>query len=187
MAITDRRRMTLDEFLELPDQKPALEFEPDGTVVQKMSPKGQHSVMQSAVVELINSFARGRRLALAFPELRSVYAGAAYVPDVSVYRWERIPRGDDGKVANDFYEPPDVAVEVVSPKQSVNFLVRKSVWYVEHGVRITLVIDPEDESVLVFRNEVNTAARRGADPIDLSDVLPGFELTAGQIFAELRL
>src|SRR5216684_9084104 len=105
MAI-EQRSLTLDQFLGLPEEEPALELEPDGTVSQKVSPKGQHSTLQLALCERINEFARPRHLALAFPELRTVYAGAAYVPDVAVYRWQRIPRTSEGKVANDFREPP---------------------------------------------------------------------------------
>jgi len=178
--------MTLEEFLELPEEKPALEFEPDGTIVQKMSPKGQHSTLQGALVELVNRFGRPRRLAYAFAELRTIYGGAAYVPDVAVYRWARIPRDGMGKVQNDFMVPPDIAVEVVSPKQSMSSLTRKCLWYVENGVQIALIVDPDDEFVVVFGNRENPKACRSADPIDLSDVLPGFELTAGRLFEHLR-
>src|SRR5579864_7186064 len=81
MAFT--RRLTLDEFLALPEEKPALELESDGTVVRKASPQGQHSRLQLAICERINRFAESRRLALAFLELRVLFGGAAYVPDVS--------------------------------------------------------------------------------------------------------
>jgi Uma2 family endonuclease len=178
--------MTLQAFLELPEEKPALELEPDGTVVQKVSPKGKHSALQLAFAEMVNAFARPRRLARAFPELRAVFGGAAYVPDVSVYGWERIPRDGSGEVANDFLEPSDIAIEIVSPGQSVNALIRRSVWYVDNGVRVAMVVDPDDESVLIFRSEQPTRAAQGDDAIDLADVLPGFELSADQVFASLR-
>jgi Uma2 family endonuclease len=178
--------MTLEAFLELPEEKPALELEPDGTVVQKVSPKGRHSALQSYFLEEINGFARRQRLAMAFPELRTIFGGAAYVPDVSVYHWERIPRDGSGEVADDFLEPPDIAIEIASPGQSVNSLVRRSVWYVENGVRVALVVDPEDESILLFRSATPPRVVEGENPIDLLDVLPGFELTAAQVFASLR-
>jgi Uma2 family endonuclease len=187
MATTERRRMTLAEFLELPEEKPALELEPDGTVTQKTSPKGKHTLLQLALCNLINGFAVTRRLALALSELRTVFGGAAYVPDVSVYLWERIPRDANGRVADDFVESPDTAIEVVSPGQHVNALVRRSIWYVDNGVQIALVADPEDESVLTFRRGQPVRASHGSDAIDLSDVLPGFELSAEQVFAALRL
>jgi Uma2 family endonuclease len=178
--------MTLEAFLELPEEKPALELEADGTVVQKMSPKGRHSRLQRRLSEAINQFAEKGRLGEAFPELRTIFGGAAYVPDVSVYRWERVPHDASGAVADDFVEPPDVAIEIVSPGQRVNALIRRSVWYVDNGVRVALVVDPDDESVLVFRSGQPTRAAQGGDAIDLAEVLPGFQLTAGQVFASLR-
>ena len=187
MATKDQRRMTLEEFLKLPEEEPALEFEPDGTVVQKVSPQGRHSRLQKWFVRLIDDFAEPRRLAEAYPELRTVYGGAAYVPDVSVYRSERIPRDAAGEIADVFAEPPDIAIEIVSPRQSVVALVRRSVWYVDNGVRVALVVDPEDRSVLIFRAGQATRAARGADAVDLGEVLPGFELTAEQVFAALRV
>ena len=178
--------LTLDEFLKLPEEEPALEFE-DGVVIQKVSPKGQHSALQSDVVELFNRFARPRKLARAFTELRATYGGHSYVPDVAVYRWERIPRTDAGEVADDFFEPPDIAVEVVSPEQSVNALVRRCLWYVDHGVRLALLIDPDDRSVIVFRPVPQPSALQAPDRIDVADVLPGLQLAVADLFAALSL
>lgn len=83
MAVV-RRGISLEKFLELPEEEPALEFE-DGEVSQKVSPKGRHSTLQSVLCETFNRLGRPRKLALAFPELRATYAGRSYVPDVSVY------------------------------------------------------------------------------------------------------
>ena len=38
MAIT-RHGLTLEDFLRLPEEKPALEYEADGTVTQKVAPQ----------------------------------------------------------------------------------------------------------------------------------------------------
>jgi len=185
MAI-DQRRMTLDEFLALPEEEPALEFEPDGTVTQKVSPKGRHSSLQGELIELIHRFARSRKLARAFPELRTVFGGAAYVPDVAVYRWERIKWTAEGEVPDDFADPPDIAVEIISPGQTGTSLLRKCIWYVEHGVQLALLVDPVDRSVLLFRPNAIPRALRAADQIDLSEVLPGFEATVNELFSALK-
>jgi Uma2 family endonuclease len=186
MAI-EQRSMTLDEFLALPEEEPALEFEPDGTVTQKVSPKGRHSSLQGEFIKLIDAFGIPRRLARAFPELRTVFGGAAYVPDVAVYRWERIPPTAEGEVPDDFTEPPDIAVEIISPGQTVTTLVRKCIWYVEHDVTLALLVDPVDRSVLLFRPNAIPRALRATDAIDLSEVLPGFEATVDQLFSALKL
>jgi Uma2 family endonuclease len=185
MAI-EPRRVTLEEFLALPEEEPALELEPDGTVTQKVSPKGRHSGLQGGFVELVNAFAVPRRLARALPELRTVFGGAAFVPDVSVYRWERIHWTAEGELPDDFVEPPDIAVEIISPGQTVTTLVRRCIWYVEHGVKLGLLIDPVDRSVLSFRLDALPRALRDADQIDLSEVLPEFQTTVDTLFNALK-
>jgi Uma2 family endonuclease len=181
-----QRRLTLDEFLELPERKPALEFE-EGVITQKVSPKGKHSRLQLAFCMMLNRVAEAARRALAFPELRASWNNRSYVPDVSLFRWDRIPRDESGEIANDFFEPPDIAIEIVSPKQSVTPLVRKCVWYVANGVRLALLVDPADRSILLFRPDVAPLALRSDDPIDLQDVLPGLVLTVQQVFDSLKL
>ena len=185
MAIT--QRLTLDEFLALPDDEPALELEPDGTVVQKVSPQGQHSSLQFALCERINGFARPRRLAVAFPELRTIFGGATYVPDNTVFRWERIPRTPEGEVANVFEVAPDVAIEIVSPGQSPNALVRCCVWYVDNGVERALLVDPADRSVVQFETGLPPRTLRRDGPIHLGAAVPGFRLTVDALFGSLRL
>src|SRR5437870_3575677 len=124
---TVQQRLTLEEFLKLPEEEPALEYE-DGEVTQKVSPRGRHSVLQGEFVQRVNTFGRPRKLARAFAELRVTFAGVSRVPDVSVYRWERIPTTPDGRIADVFQIPPDIAVEIVSPEQSVASQVRRCLW-----------------------------------------------------------
>jgi Uma2 family endonuclease len=152
-----------------------------------VSPKGQHSTLQGRIVERINRFSEPARLAFAFPELRTTFGGASRVPDIAVYVWERIPRTAEGRVGNDFLEPPDIAIEIVSPEQSVNALVRRCIWYVDHGVQIALLVDPQDESVLAFRPDSKPSPRRERDQIEIDDILPGFRLSVQELFGLLRL
>lgn len=184
MAIAQTQQ-TLERFLELPEEEPPLEFV-DGMVRQKVSPKGKHSALQAELVERLNRDARLRQLARAFPELRTTFAGASRVPDVAVYRWDRIPRDASGKIADNFVEPPDIAIEIVSRDQSANALVRRCLWYIAHGVQIALLVDPIDESVLAFRPDEQVIAWRSQDRIDLGNVIPDLELTVEELFASLQ-
>jgi Uma2 family endonuclease len=185
MAVAPKN-LTLEEFLRLPEKKPALEFE-DGEVTRKVAPKGKHSALQFSIAESLNGFAGPRRLGRAFPELRVSFAGASRVPDISLYRWERIPHDATGRIADDFFAPPDLVVEIVTPKQTVNRLIRRCLWYVDHGVQIAVLVDPEDESIVVFRPNQGARALRGNDVADLGDVLPDFKLAVDEVFASLRL
>jgi Uma2 family endonuclease len=179
-------RLTLAEFLRLPEEKPALEYE-DGEMTQKVSPKAEHSATQGGLAELVNAFARPRKLARAFVELRTTFGGSSVVPDVSIYRWDRIERTPEGRLVNDVTTPPDIAIEVVSPSQHANTLVRRCLWYVANGVSAAVLIDPEDRSLVVFRPNANGQSVTGDERLPFDDVLPGFELTANELFRELAV
>jgi Uma2 family endonuclease len=185
MATTRYKRMTLEEFLELPPKKPALEFE-DGEVRQKASPMGEHGRLQFKFAELLNSFAEPRRLSLAFTETRTTFAGRSRVPDLCLYIWARIPRTATGRVASRFLTPPDLAVEIISPGQTVQELSERCRWYVANGVRIALLVDHFLERVTRFTPD-GELVLIGDDRIDLDSVLPGFELTVRALFATLQI
>ena len=186
MVLT-RTGLTLQEFLCLPEKKPALEYE-DGEVTQKMSPKRRHSALQIATGKIFDAFAEPRRLGRAFTEQRIVLAGRSYVPDVVFYRLERIPVDPNGEIEDgNFEEPPDIAVEILSPKQSVTRMILRCAWYVEHGAAVALMLDTQDKTAFVFHPGDTMRPVRGDQPIELGDVLPGFRLTAGELFAALRL
>ena len=133
-------RITLEQFLALPETKPPLEYL-DGLVRQKVAPKLPHSRLQSKLAEGFNQFAEPRKLAVAFTELRTSFGGRSHVPDVTVYRWARIPVDADDNLLDDCTEPPDIAIEILSPGQSAAELARQCRWYVDHGVQIALLID----------------------------------------------
>ena len=178
--------LSLEQFLELPEEKPAFEFE-DGRITQKVSPQGQHGRIQAGLTELIDRFAIPRKVALTLTEFRASYGSRSYVPDLSVYRWSRLSFNAAGKLANKQSNLPDLVVEIVSPDQSVTALVRHCLWYVLQGVAVAVLVDPDDESVLSFRPNQVTASLTGSDRIDLDDVLPGFELTVQAVFDLLRV
>ena len=123
----------------------------------------------------------------AFPEARTTFGGRSLVPDVSIYRWERIPTTPDGEIADDFLEPPDIAVEVISPGQTVTRLRERCRWFVEHGVHIALLVVPRRRTVYRYHTREGEQALTGADRIDLVEILPGLELTVEALFAALRM
>ena len=174
------RRMTLDEFLALPEQEPSLEYE-DGLVTQKVSPHADHSSIASIFYDELNRIGRGRRIGRAFPEMRFKVENWSPVPDVSFYLKERL-RPQSSRRYGDFADVPDIAVEVVSPGQNVSEQIRKCLRYVVAGVRISLLADQDDETVFLFRPGEPTRALRDDDRINLDDVLPGFELTVRRLF-----
>lgn len=180
-----RRRLTLEEFLEIPEEKPALEYF-DGEVRQKVSPSSLHAALTYKLCECINAFARPRKIARAFPELRTTFAGKSPVPDVAVLRWDRIPVSQDGLLDEWVRIPPNIAVEIISPGQRVNSVVRRCHWYVANGVEIALLVNPKNQSVHLFRQDGTVEELRGLDRIDIGSVVPGLDLTVEELFSALQ-
>ncbi len=93
-------------------------------------------------------------------------------PDVSFVRLarlpgERIPKGD-------ITIPPDLAVEVVSPNDLYNEVDVKVSEYLDAGVPLVWVVNPEARSGCVYGPDGSARGLRDADEIDGGDVLPGF-------------
>jgi Uma2 family endonuclease len=180
-----RKGLTLEGFLALPEEKPALEYA-DGVVTQKVSPKIPHSLLQVAFVALLLPLQEAR-IARPFTELRTTFAGRSYVPDVALIRWERIPRTPTGRPEDDVLIPPDLAIEIISPGETLREMQAKCRWYVENGVPVALLVNHRDESVRVFRPGVPTETWRGSGRIDLADVVPGLAVVVEDIFGALDL
>jgi Uma2 family endonuclease len=102
---TATQPLTLEEFLKLPESKPASEFI-NGEIVQKPMPQGEHSRLQFKLCAAVNEVAEPQKIAIAFPELRCTFGGDSVVPDVVVFRWERIPVRPSGRIANRFEVHP---------------------------------------------------------------------------------
>lgn len=180
MAI-GQRNVGLEEFLTWPEQEPPLELL-NGVVTEKMSPTLRHGLIQSKSAELLNGFAGPRGLGYAASEVRAATMGGSAVPDVSFYRPERVQRDRHGVPLDYPTEPPDLVVEIASPGQVRRSLEERCAWFVSSGVTIALLVWPDDESVTVFRSGQQPLTLRGHDPIELSPVLPGFELTVQELF-----
>ena len=174
-------RMTLDEFLALPEEETSLEFD-DGLVTQKMAPQSDHGSLQYQFAKRLDLAGEMRELGKVFSETRFVTSDWSPVPDVSYYRRERIEAESEDEIG-DLHIPPDIAVEIVSPRQSVSEMLRKCLRYAELGVPISLVIDRTDRSVYDIRPGGHLRVLIGDDQIDLEPVLPDFNLTVSALFA----
>ncbi len=164
MAIA-RRRLALEEFMKRPERKPALEFM-DARVTQKVAPNVWHSGLRFWLAGWFNAYCEPRKLGLAFPELRTTFSGASPVPDVSVIAWQRLPRDATGGLLMDFHQSPDIAVEITSPGRWLNAMRERCRWYADHGVPLTLLVDPQRESVLLFVAHAEERLLRGRDVIE---------------------
>ncbi|MEX0269768.1 Uma2 family endonuclease [Leptolyngbyaceae cyanobacterium UHCC 1019] len=185
MVQTPEKTVSLAEFLQLPETKPASEYI-DGKIIQKPMPQGHHSAIQGELVSTINAAFKTEKVARAYPELRCTFGGRSTVPDVTVFLPERIPREADGKIANVFSIPPDWTIEVLSPDQNANRVALNILHCLEHGTQLGWLIDPEENLILVYSPGQQVAAFE--DPATVLPVPPfvtGLTLTLGEVFGWL--
>jgi Uma2 family endonuclease len=186
MAIT--RRLTLAEFLELPEEKPPLELR-NGMVSPKVSPQFPHGALQFRFGRWLESAGGSGRQLQAFTEVRLNLRGESYVPDLVAFREDRVPSTDDGEFPEYAYEPPDIVVEIASPGQTLGLLIGRCRHLVGLGVPVVVLLVPYPRSrrtVYVFRPGAEVQPLTGADVVDLGDVVRGLQGTVDGVFALLR-
>jgi Uma2 family endonuclease len=187
VAVTKvRSQITLEEFLTLPETKPYSEYI-NGKIEQKPMPQGEHSTLQTRLVTVINEVALPEKLAHAFTELRCTFGGSSLVPDISVFTWERIPKTEKGRIANRFEVPPDWVIEILSPEQSANKVIKKIMFCLSQGTQIGWLIDPEDESVMIFRPNQFPDMKSDEEILSVLDPLKELQLSVKEMFSWLTI
>jgi Uma2 family endonuclease len=178
--MTTTARLTLDQFLQIPEQDPALEFDSDGTIHEKMSPNTEHAALQAHLAHVLLNWIdvdpRQRR-GYVYTELRTNVAGASKLPDVAFYRHR--PRESARKHA---LEVADLAIEILSPRDDLEEQRAKCRWYLDHGAQAAMLVDPGQRTVTLFQP---------VGPLEVFSspgtlvVLPGLELALDDVFSVL--
>ncbi|NEP20116.1 MAG: Uma2 family endonuclease [Leptolyngbya sp. SIO4C1] len=182
MVQTPSKSLTLAEFLQLPETKPASEYI-DGQIIQKPMPQGKHSAIQGEFVSTINGSVKPKRIARAFPELRCTFGGRSTIPDIAVFTWDRIPRDENGEIANAFATAPDWTVEILSPDQSQTKVTKNILHCLKHGTQMGWLIDPDEQTVFVYRPKQETEVFDEPDQVLAMPAFVGeLRLTVKELF-----
>lgn len=105
------------------------------------------------------------------------------VPDVSFVRKDRMPPGPppDGHCRT----VPELVVEVVSPNNQVGELNIKIEDFLNAGVPLVWVADPQARTIDVHRAGGSASRLRIGDSLDGENVLPGFRCEVAKLFEGL--
>jgi Uma2 family endonuclease len=81
---------------------------------------------------------------------------------------------------------PDLAVEIISPSQSLSQVRRKAEVYLRHGAALVWLVDPRANFAEVWSSGGEGALQKvriaGDGELNGGDVLPGFRLPLSRIF-----
>lgn len=185
MVQTPTGTLTLEDFLQLPETKPASEYI-DGHIFQKPMPGAAHSVVQGDLSSAINSQIRETQKGFAFPELQCTFNNYAIVPDIAVLSWDRIPRNKAGKLTGDFLAAPDWMIEILSPGQNQTKIVKKILHALAHGTQLAWLIDPDEECVFGYTPDLRAVLYEASEqPLPVPEFAKDFQLTVGELVAWL--
>ncbi|MGH7556688.1 MAG: Uma2 family endonuclease [Gemmatimonadota bacterium] len=77
---------------------------------------------------------------------------------------------------------PDLAVEIVSPSNTMSEVHAKVVDYLDAGTPLVWVVEPRSRSVTVYRLRREIRLLTGDEEIDVGAILPGLRLKASDLF-----
>ena len=99
-------------------------------------------------------------------------------PDIAFITRDRVG------TRSQFYHsgPPDLAVEVISPSDSVPKVERKTALWLQFGTRSVWLVNPRKRTVEVVRADGERRLFHESDEL-VDDTVPGFSVAVSEIFA----
>ena len=158
----------------------------DGELYSAMRPGGEHGQLAAEIAYFLLHYVKPRQLGAVTVESgyypspdRSTVLG----PDVAFIRKARMPQPFPKRFLPMM---PDLAVEVLSPRDSLQALQRKAAIYLDNGATLVWIVLPSEQAVDVCRRsadaglQITRVSRRGR--LTGEPVLPGFSLDMKLIF-----
>jgi Uma2 family endonuclease len=189
MAVQDKVYSTheFDEFINQPENADK-RFELDEGIIHELAAS---SATPSIIAAEITAFFRAYVRQHKNGYVTSADGGFeqspknVLMPDVGFISKARQPN----RPTRYFKIAPDLAVEVVSPTDSIRAVQRKARKYIAYGTRLVWVIYPDDKTAEIYRpaeggilvQEINIEGI-----LDGGEILPGFMLAMKDIFAVLE-
>ncbi len=192
-SATEKKIWTDEEFMALPEGH---RYEiVNGELIDMGNSGALHGYVCSGLIILLGSYVRLHKLGAIFDSSTAfkMKNGNKRSPDISFFAKERLQGLDE--LPTGFLEgAPDLAVEVLSPDNTVEEIHDKLVEYFENGTRLAWVVHPSEHYVLVYRSaqepvhEVSPKENRllkSIDALDGEEIVPGFSSAIADLFQRL--
>jgi len=182
---TAAKSITAEELHELPGSEYMELYE--GEIVEVSPANARHGNIAVRIAALLLQHAKQKGLGEVLVEGGFILRrnpDTVLGPDVSFIQRSRIP---EGGLPEKFFEgPPDLAVEIISPRNPRKELEEKIRRYLIAGTPLCWLIEPGPRTVEIFRDPTGAHAGQklsGNDPISGENVLPGFSVPISEFFA----
>jgi len=151
-----------------------------------MSPAGwKHGLIAAQLQICLGSYVQKHKLGAVFASetgfLLASDPDTGRAPDVAFICRERLAAE---KPTEAFWPgPPDLAVEGISPGDTVHEVDDKVKSWLDAGTRMVWVIDPKWRSATVYRSAARVTILTENDELSGEDVVDGFRCVVGDLFA----
>jgi len=180
---TTQRLMTAEDLWNLPDDGKRSELVRGE--LRTMAPTGfEHGNIGVQIVLRLARYVEGKRLGTV------VVGDTGFVlqkgpdtvlaPDAAFVRQERV--NAVGMTKKFFPGAPDLAVEVVSPSDTLIEVEEKVNEWLSAGTRIVWVVNPKRRTVTVHKAGPQVQVLAEKDQLSGEDVVPGFACGVGELF-----
>ncbi len=157
----------------------------NGRIVRIPMPGAKHGAVCSEAVYIFTEFVKSHGLGRVFSN--DTFVRVRSNPDT--YRGPDVCFASYAKLSKEAEVPegplefaPDLVVEVRSPSDSVRHMTDKANEYLDAGVKVVIVLDPQTDSAAVCRAVDWPQRIHNGDELKIPDVLPGFTVPVKQFF-----
>ena len=183
MAVV-RHQVTADELPYMPDD--GFRYELVQGELRKMTPAGNlHGRVAMSFAWRLAQYAEENHLGTVYAAETGFRLATdpdtVRAPDVAFVSRARVETV--GEVEGFWPGAPDLAVEVISPGDSYADVEEKVFHWLDAGTRMVVVVNPRQHSATVYKSRTDITALTEADIFYGGDVVVGFELAVGEIFA----
>ena len=185
-AIVAPKIWTDEEFMALPDDGHHYEII-NGELIDMGNSGALHGYVCSTLMILLGGYVRQHNLGAMLDSSTAfkMKNGNKRSPDIAFFAKERL-QGIAVLPSGYLEGAPDLAVEVLSPGNTVEEIDDKLTEYFENGSRLVWVINPTQHYVLVYRSaQEPDRLLKGKDSLDGEEVIPGFTLAIADLFQKL--
>jgi Uma2 family endonuclease len=132
-------------------------------------------------------FARTQNLGRAVGEMLFNFAAINKQrrPDVAFVSYQRWPKAEPVPVTNAWDVVPDLAVEVVSPTETMVQVLEKVREYFQVGVHLVWLVLPPERLIYIYHSPTQIQVLTHADALSGEAVVPGFQIPVATLFEDM--